>query len=90
MHSEKALRQSIELSRLIDRLRRQLRGRVRYALDEHGQSAPEWLVIANLKWQGQMTQAALADQIGVNAPNVSRLIDRPEKKGLAARVRCCR
>ena len=45
-----------------------------------------WQVIANVKWQGPMTQGALAEHIGTHAASMSRLIDQLEGKGLLRRV----
>ena len=86
MPSEKALQRATELVRLVGRLRRQLRGRVGRVLDAQGESLHAWQVIANVKWQGPMTQGALADHIGVHAAVVSRLLGGLEEKGLIRRV----
>ena len=86
MPSEKALQHATELARLIGRVRRLNRGRVTRALADHGQSLLDWQVIANVKWQGPMTQGALADHIGTHAASLSRLLDRLEKLRLIERV----
>lgn len=86
MPTEKALQHATELARLIGRVRRLIRGRVSRALGAEKQSLLEWQVIANVKWQGPMTQGALADHIGASAASVSRFLDRLEKKGLVERV----
>ncbi|MBL8952240.1 MAG: MarR family transcriptional regulator [Myxococcaceae bacterium] len=56
------------------------------ALSAENQSFHEWQVVANVKWQGPMTQGALADHIGISAASLSRLIDRLERSGLVERV----
>lgn len=86
MQSAKALQRATELARLIGRVRRINRDRVSRALAERGASLHEWQVIANVRWQGAMTQGALADHIGTHAASVSRLIDGLEEKGLVRRV----
>jgi DNA-binding MarR family transcriptional regulator len=84
--SERALQHATELARLIGRTRRLIRGRVVRALSAEAQSFHEWQVVANVKWQGPMTQGALAEHIGISAASLSRLVDKIEKKGLVERV----
>ena len=86
MPSERALQRATELARLIGRVRRINRDRISVVLAERGESLHEWQVVANVKWQGPMTQGALADHIGTHAASVSRLIDGLEEKGLVRRV----
>ena len=86
MPSEKALHRATELARLIGRVRRLNRSRIGKALAAHGVSLPQWQVVANVKWQGAMTQAALAEHIGMHAAGVSRLLDGLEAEGLIRRV----
>ncbi len=86
MPTEKALQHATELARLIGRVRRLIRGRVSKALKAEGQSLLEWQVIANVKWQGPMTQGALADHISISAANMSRRLDSLERAGLVTRV----
>ncbi len=86
MPSEKALQRATELARLIGGVRRQIRGRVAKVLGQRDVSLPEWQVIANVRWQGAMTQAALAEHIGMHAAGVSRLLDGLEGRGLIRRV----
>ncbi|MBK7859978.1 MAG: MarR family transcriptional regulator [Archangiaceae bacterium] len=85
MPTVKELQHATELARLIGRVSRLNRGRVRKGLAEHGQSLHDWQVIANVKWQGPMTQVALAEHIGAHTATLSRLLDSLEKKGLIQR-----
>jgi DNA-binding MarR family transcriptional regulator len=84
--ASKALQHATELARLIGRVQRLNRSRVSHALAQHGLSLHDWQVIANVKWQGPMTQGALAEHIGSHAASVSRLLDSLEERGLIERV----
>jgi DNA-binding MarR family transcriptional regulator len=84
--STQALHHATELARLIGGVRRQLRGRVSRALAEVDQSFHDWQVLANVKWQGGMTQVELAEFIGAHPAGVSRLVDSLQRRGLVRRV----
>lgn len=64
-----------------------MRGRLRDALREHGLTFPQWVVLKSLRRRGRMTARELADALEVTPANVTGILDRLERDGLAVRSR---
>lgn len=64
-----------------------LKGRFHAALREHGLTFPQWLVLKFLHRKGRMTAKELAEMMEVTPANVTGIVDRLEREGLAARSR---
>lgn len=60
--------------------------RLEHALDEHKLSLPQFEVLANLHFDGAITQNELAQRLLVTKGNVCGLIDRMEAAGLVGRT----
>lgn len=49
----------------------------------------QWEVLAWLSLEGELTQAGLAERIGIEAPTLAGIISRMERDGWLERTACC-
>lgn len=76
-----------ETYRSIRRVMMALRGCWHDSLVPHGLTFPQWLILKSLHRKGRMTVRELADTCEVTSANVTGILDRLERDGLAIRSR---
>jgi MarR family transcriptional regulator for hemolysin len=57
-------------------------------LARHGVTHQQWTVLLHLAQEPDVSQAALAERIGIEAPTLCRILDRMERHGWIAREPC--
>lgn len=77
---------SHELIHTLHQISRQLTNNFNQALNEHGLYSSQWAVIYVLKQKGSLTQKELCEYLSVEAPPMTRTIQRLVKQGFVTQV----
>ncbi|MGM0922624.1 MAG: MarR family winged helix-turn-helix transcriptional regulator [Bacillota bacterium] len=70
----------------IQQLSRQLTKRLNEALQPHGLFGAQWTVLFTLKKYGTLTQTELCDYLSIEAPPMTRTIQRLVKQGYVLQI----
>lgn len=76
-----------ETFQLLRRVMATIKARFRAELQAHGLTFPQWFVVKTLRREGRATVKELAAELQVTPANVTGILDRLERDGLATRSR---
>lgn len=75
------------LARAVGRLRRAMRARAAYVMDQQGAALVHWQLISAITKEGLHSQVALAERVGMDPAGTSRALDELQAAGLVKRER---
>lgn len=64
-----------------------MRARFQLALAQSGLTFPQWFLLKHVRMHGRVAATELAEALDVSPANVTGMVDRLEREGLAARAR---